>query len=316
MGAYSSRWQRLPPEVIALIAEFLFPGRSALVAMAAAPLRPPPLGIGARFRICARKRPVWERELGDDGEFDSLTVNPATRQCVVHDARLDRGTFTRPCAEYLRILPRGTASTRSTSSSTRARRTTTCTSAPRAPARARALGEGLHGTLVLFGQTGTGKTHTCFGVQQRLARDVFAGLRAGEGEVALEAFELRGTRVCDLLAERRAVKVLQDAGGAVRVAGARRVVARDANRAARALATRTRCARPRRPSATSSRRARTRCAASRSRAVRVRRRDGRRRRRRARRRSRSSTSRARGATRTRRCTTARRASSRPRSTRG
>ena len=32
IGAYSSRWQRLPAEVIALIAEFLFPGRSALVA--------------------------------------------------------------------------------------------------------------------------------------------------------------------------------------------------------------------------------------------------------------------------------------------
>ena len=104
------------------------------------------------------------------------------------------------------------------------------------PLLARALDAGLHGTLVLFGQTGTGKTHTCFGVQQRLARDVFAGLRAGEGEVALEAFELRGTRVCDLLADRRPVKVLQDAGGTVRVAGARRVVARDASALSAALA--------------------------------------------------------------------------------
>ena len=40
-------------------------GKEALIIVA------PPLGIGARFRICARKRPVWERELADGGVLTS-----------------------------------------------------------------------------------------------------------------------------------------------------------------------------------------------------------------------------------------------------
>ena len=50
-----------------------------------------PLGIpkqeSQRCRIAVRKRPLWERE-EMRGEFHSLTIQ--RRQCVLHDARLNR----------------------------------------------------------------------------------------------------------------------------------------------------------------------------------------------------------------------------------
>jgi hypothetical protein len=46
-----------------------------------------------RFRIAVRKRPLWAWEVARDGgvdAFDSLTVAPQQKRCVLHDARLDR----------------------------------------------------------------------------------------------------------------------------------------------------------------------------------------------------------------------------------
>ena len=64
-------------------------------------------------------------------------------------------------------------------------------------------------TMILFGQTSTGKTYTCFKLQDILAHDLFDN----EGEafhVGLSVFEIRGKKCYDLLADRRSLKILLD----------------------------------------------------------------------------------------------------------
>ena len=76
-------------------------------------------------------------------------------------------------------------------------------------------------TLVLFGQTGTGKTYTIQGALNSLLDRIFQSRK----EVSLTCYELAGTRggregVFDLLAERKPVKCLTGEDGQVHVRGA------------------------------------------------------------------------------------------------
>ena len=79
------------------------------------------------------------------------------------------------------------------------------------------------GTVVLFGQTGTGKTFTAQAVQQRAAEELFAGLAAegsGEARVELSFYEMCGSSFFDLLNARAPLSVLTDGEGHVHVRGA------------------------------------------------------------------------------------------------
>ncbi|CAK0897074.1 unnamed protein product, partial [Prorocentrum cordatum] len=82
-------------------------------------------------------------------------------------------------------------------------------------------------TLLLFGQTGTGKTYTSSGMLDRLAADIFGGAAGvGRPHVRVLCYELvgagRGRDGCfDLLSERAKVRCLQGEDGQVHVRGAR-----------------------------------------------------------------------------------------------
>ncbi|KAJ3046236.1 hypothetical protein HDV00_000048 [Rhizophlyctis rosea] len=80
------------------------------------------------------------------------------------------------------------------------------------------LGGGL-GSVFAYGQTGSGKTYTMTGLQGLVARDVFqlAEERGGHYEFKLAAFEILGNDVCDLLDDRKPLKILEDKFGNVEV---------------------------------------------------------------------------------------------------
>ena len=72
-------------------------------------------------------------------------------------------------------------------------------------------------TCIAYGQTGAGKTYTMTGLQDRLARDVFA---AADGRAVRLAFlENQGERCFDLQNERAKVPLREDAAGSDHVAG-------------------------------------------------------------------------------------------------
>lgn len=79
-------------------------------------------------------------------------------------------------------------------------------------------------TLLFFGQTGTGKTHSLMGALDYFMTyvDTTLGGRAGAA-VHATAYEVKGSQCFDLLAERKRVKLLCGADGRMHVRGARSV---------------------------------------------------------------------------------------------
>lgn len=78
-------------------------------------------------------------------------------------------------------------------------------------------------SVVAYGQTSAGKTHSVRGLLDRVPADLFEGLRAAavaEAQVACSAVELRGNACFDLLADLGEVGILEDADGGVNLKGA------------------------------------------------------------------------------------------------
>ena len=75
-------------------------------------------------------------------------------------------------------------------------------------------------TLLLFGQTGTGKTYTLSGALGQSRSASPAMLRSDINAVKITFFELHGKKAYDLLADRAVVRLLADQNGVVRVRGA------------------------------------------------------------------------------------------------
>ncbi|KAK3268546.1 hypothetical protein CYMTET_22956, partial [Cymbomonas tetramitiformis] len=156
---------------------------------------------GCSFQIYARKRPLLPFEL-EAGEFDSVSAKGATVVC--HDGRLDRTgrrlsmthsefTFDHVWSAsatdddvYLKIRP--------------------------LVERAR-VGHG--STLLCYGQTGTGKTHTMMGALYRVVKDL-KGL-----PIEITFFEIHGKKCYDLLSDRKVVHLRADANDKVHVRGAK-----------------------------------------------------------------------------------------------
>mmetsp|Transcript_48222 Transcript_48222/g.89807 ORF Transcript_48222/g.89807 Transcript_48222/m.89807 type:complete len:555 (-) Transcript_48222:761-2425(-) len=77
--------------------------------------------------------------------------------------------------------------------------------------------KGMGATLICYGQTGTGKTHTMVGALERAVKEL-EGL-----DVEVVFFEIHGRCCYDLLRERASVRLLADADDNVCVRGARQV---------------------------------------------------------------------------------------------
>eukprot|EP00536_Pseudo-nitzschia_multiseries_P012536 jgi/Psemu1/244639/estExt_Genewise1.C_4850004 len=80
-------------------------------------------------------------------------------------------------------------------------------------------------TVFCYGQTGSGKTHTMSGIQQILAHDLYAEMKAkGDNvEIRLAFFELYSGYVQDLLHDRKRCKLLEDGKGEVNITGLQEV---------------------------------------------------------------------------------------------
>lgn len=203
-----------------------------------------------RFRVLARKRPLQPREL-EAGAYDSMSVEDANSAVIVHDGRVHRDGRTLYMSHSRFCLDRvfGEAAGNDAVYAEAARPLLEV---------ARAGGRS---TLLLFGQTGTGKTHTARGCLDGLAADLFAmddavhlgavgrvaaapaavdgsatlgmGISGEEdgadgAVVMLYVYEISGTRggregVFDLLSDRKQVKSLTGEDGQVHVRGARGV---------------------------------------------------------------------------------------------
>lgn len=166
---------------------------------------------GASFEVMARKRPLQADEL-ESGEFDSLSVEAGNNAAVVHDGRVHRDGRTLYMVHSRFCLDRVFGESEGND----------VVYADAAKPLVESAVAGGRSTMVLFGQTGTGKTHTARGVLDRLVPDLFKEL----SEVSLTCYELAGTRggkegFYDLLAERATVKCLTGEDGNVHVRGAR-----------------------------------------------------------------------------------------------
>ena len=175
-------------------------------------------GAAARAQVFVRKRPLaeWERA---EGDYD--VVSCLGGALVLHDGRL------RNNGRELHMIHRRYRCTAVYDDFADNDEVYAQTTAPLVRwvmlgADGRESGRRA-GTVVLFGQTGTGKTFTAQAVQQRAAEELFAGLATvgtGEARVELSFYEMCGSSFFDLLNARAPLSVLTDGEGHVHVRGA------------------------------------------------------------------------------------------------
>lgn len=165
--------------------------------------RPPVPSINSsRFSVCARKKPFDESE----GAFDCIDcVNPT--KLVVHEGLMHRDGRTTLMDhngfDFDHVFDH-------ICSNDEVFATTA------GPLLQRVL-EGFSSTMMMFGQTGTGKTYTSFAMQERLAEVIYSP--QGPGQVTVVSFEMMGARCFDLLNDRQKVSLLFGSDGLVHVHG-------------------------------------------------------------------------------------------------
>mmetsp|Transcript_43866 Transcript_43866/g.132778 ORF Transcript_43866/g.132778 Transcript_43866/m.132778 type:complete len:637 (+) Transcript_43866:42-1952(+) len=182
------------------------------------------------FRVMARKRPLLPSER-EARLYDTLSTEGANNAVVVHDGRVHRDGRTLYMVHSRFCLDRIFGASESND--------TVYTDAAQPLLHAAAAGG--RATLVLFGQTGTGKTYTAQGVLDHLAEEAFACGVGGDSGVSIMCYEIAGTHggkeaVFDLLAARAPVKCLTGEDGQVHVRGARATRCGGAAELQRALA--------------------------------------------------------------------------------
>eukprot|EP00301_Raphidiophrys_heterophryoidea_P011710 c1788_g1_i1.p1 GENE.c1788_g1_i1~~c1788_g1_i1.p1 ORF type:complete len:512 (+),score=96.69 c1788_g1_i1:86-1621(+) len=160
------------------------------------------------FRVCARKRACAD----DAQEYDCVTCTDK-HTMIVHDGRLHRNgraTFMlHHPFDFDRVF------NENEDNDVVFRETAL-------PLLRYVLDENHSATVLMFGQTGTGKTYTTYGIQERLAREIFEGKDVKtENEVVVICYEMMGTKSFDLLNERKPVSLLQGYDGRVHVRGAK-----------------------------------------------------------------------------------------------
>ena len=162
-----------------------------------------------RICIAVRKRPMNEKELQQKLDHDSVTcIHPS--QVWVHNAKLkvdgitkylDHTSFT---IDYAFNEMIDTASIYQ--HTTLPLVNFVCQDQGRA-------------TVFAYGQTGSGKTYTMQGIQELVARDLFASIDDEQVSVSVAFFEIYGGYIQDLLNERNKLKVLEDGKGEIVVNG-------------------------------------------------------------------------------------------------
>lgn len=175
---------------------FLANWRRAPKPVAAASDRP-----GIRFM--ARKRPLLPFEVAA-GDWDCVTVSRSCARVVCHDGRLHRTGRRLEMLHKKFVLDQAYDSSVSDSEFYEDAVKPLVTS----------LKEEEAATIICYGQTGTGKTHTFNACWKRLGADL-----AGRS-IAVTFFEIHGKKCYDLLQQRKEVTLRSDAEERVHVRGA------------------------------------------------------------------------------------------------
>jgi len=179
-------------------------GAAAGPDLASCTLRPAPSTV----RVFVRKRPLFEHEESDRGEYDVATVvpgRPLPTKLILHNclfqADLKTPYISHLHFEYDHVFREGAQD-----------HEVYRVSASELVRHAR---EGGAGTMFMFGQTGSGKTHTMTAIEGMAAHDLFEGAKGGEPWLSLQFIELCGNHCFDLLIagkERRAELRLREHG--------------------------------------------------------------------------------------------------------
>ena len=160
----------------------------------------------SHFRIAVRKRPLLPFEIEAE-ERDVVDVNQSKASLVCHDGAMARSGrrlhLSHRFFQFDRVWGQFADDKAIFAEEVR-------------PLVDWAL-EGHGATVVCYGQTGTGKTHTLVGMLQNVAQAI-----QGE-QVQVVFFEVHAKKVFDLLSERKEVKLLADENEVVHVRGAKEV---------------------------------------------------------------------------------------------
>ena len=174
------------------------------------------------MKVFVRVRPLLEGEASDSDNMRSLRLLPDGRSVYIRDRYVDEkvmefnrvfGPETHQKAVFEDVgLPACTASL-----------------------------EGQYGTVITYGQTGTGKTYTAFGMDpgreglmHRCVHNIFARVAADrqrEWEVSVQYLQIYKDQVTDLLDEQGSVEIREDFDRGVYVKGATNVVVASAEHA-------------------------------------------------------------------------------------
>ena len=179
---------------------------------------------GAKIRVAVRTRPPSRKEVAK-GDLD-IVQTITRRTLLVHEPK-EKVDLTKFCETHRFTVDDVYDHTVSTEQLYRV----SC-----APLVSSVF-EGAACTCFAYGQTGSGKTFTMMGDARSLkgekggspgvymlaARDIFACIESrglhGDVEVLVSYFEIYGNKLFDLLGERRELRALEDAGGAVNIVG-------------------------------------------------------------------------------------------------
>lgn len=157
----------------------------------------------ANIRFVARKRPMLHFE-ADAGDWDCVEVDARESRVVCHDGRMHRTGRRLEMIHKNFVLDTvyGSKVSDETFYQEEVR-----------PLVQRALA-GTEATVICYGQTGTGKTHTFNACWQRVGADLVGH------NISVTFFEIHGKKCYDLLQQRKEVALRADASEQVHVRGA------------------------------------------------------------------------------------------------
>ena len=210
---------RLNENCLRLIVDYAFPGQGQLVTDSIARRQLKLGSVELPFRLCVRKRPMFSYET-NAGYYDSVQANynhlspAASGKCpqlpptvVTHDGRCARNgrvlTINHRSYKFHRVFDENASNQKICETEID-------------PLLNRAI-NGDFSTLILFGQTGTGKTYTLSG-----ALDYTCSKLKGE-KLHVIFYEIHGKKCYDLLNDRKVVHLRSDEKEKVHCRGARKV---------------------------------------------------------------------------------------------
>jgi len=163
-------------------------------------------GSDGSFQVCVRVRPLFAHERAD-GEYSAVRCQPLhRRQVTVHEGSLDRSGRRMEMVHHNVMVHKLWDHTSSND----------VVSKEVIDPLIDFVETGKAATVIMYGQTGTGKTYTLNGLFQRLCHLL-------KGRLAEVTFvEIDGKKVFDLLNNHERVKLLADSDGNVHVKGAAR----------------------------------------------------------------------------------------------